>query len=392
MTDQTEATPSQELKFSKKALADLPTTGKQYSVRDPKTPGLVLLVTPKGAKAFYSYRWINGKPERFKLGTFGTMTLDEARRAASKINGSIASGQNPNQAKRNLKGELTFREALEDYVKKKRNRNGKPLADYTKVTYLTLIDKHLSSIAGLRLSQVTPEVLRRIKIESDATVNRAKAVVSAVFTWAEGEGLTEAANPAKAIKSRVIKSRERFLLPSELPGFFDALNKNPLRDFFYLALLTGVRKGNLQEMRWGDVDLEEAVWRIPKTKNGDAMTIPLTPEAVGILKERKQQKVVNVVWVFPGSGETGHLVEPKRAWANLVETAGLKGLRIHDLRRTLGSWQARQGSSLTIIGKSLGHKSQTATAIYSRLDLDPVRESVESATAAIVEAGRGSKR
>jgi hypothetical protein len=78
MTDQTEATPSQELKFSKKALADLPTTGKQYSVRDPKTPGLVLLVTPKGAKAFYSYRWINGKPERFKLGTFETMTLDEA--------------------------------------------------------------------------------------------------------------------------------------------------------------------------------------------------------------------------------------------------------------------------------------------------------------------------
>jgi integrase len=145
-------------------------------------------------------------------------------------------------------------------------------------------------------------------------------------------------------------------------------------------------------MRWADIDLEEAVWRIAKTKNGEAMTVPLTPEAVLILKERKQQKIVNAVWVFPGSGETGHLVEPKRAWANLVETAGLTGLRIHDLRRTLGSWQARQGSSLTIIGKSLGHKSQTATAIYSRLDLDPVRESVESATAAIVEAGRGSKR
>jgi len=65
-------------------------------------------------------------------------------------------------------------------------------------------------------------------------------------------------------------------------------------------------------------------------------------------------------------------------------------LRIHDLRRTLGSWQARQGASLTIIGKSLGHKSQQATQIYSRLDLDPVRQSVDRATAAIVRASRAS--
>lgn len=378
--------------FSKKALANLPSTGKQYTVKDPKTPGLILLVTPKGAKSFYSYRWVNGKPERLKLGTFETMTIEEARRAAAKVNGAIASGGNPGQAKRALRGEDTFKQLLELYVEKKRNRNGKPLAPYTKETYLTLTQKHLSGIAGLKLSQITPDTLRRIKVKSDATQNRIKAVVSAVFTWANDEGLTDAPNPARAIKSRVIKSRERFLLPSELPAFFEALEKSTLRDFFMLALLTGVRKSNLQEMRWADFDLEEAVWRIPKTKNGDAMTVPLTPEAVQILGERKKQKIVNAIWVFPGTGVTGHLVEPKRAWSKLVETAGFSGLRIHDLRRTLGSWQARQGTSLNIIGKSLGHKSQAATAIYSRLDLDPVRESVESATAAMLEAGIGGKR
>lgn len=61
-------------------------------------------------------------------------------------------------------------------------------------------------------------------------------------------------------------------------------------------------------------------------------------------------------------------------------------LRIHDLRRTLGSWQAITGASLPIIGKSLNHKSQQATAIYARLDLDPVRMSVEKATAAMLVA------
>lgn len=58
------------------------------------------------------------------------------------------------------------------------------------------------------------------------------------------------------------------------------------------------------------------------------------------------------------------------------------------LRRTLGSWQTRAGASLSVIGKSLGHKSQQATAIYARLDLDPLRTSVEQATAAMVEAAK----
>jgi integrase len=64
----------------------------------------------------------------------------------------------------------------------------------------------------------------------------------------------------------------------------------------------------------------------------------------------------------------------------------MRDLRIHDLRRTLGSWQAKTGASLSIIGKSLNHKTHQATAIYARLDLDPVRQSVNTATSAMLEA------
>lgn len=66
---------------------------------------------------------------------------------------------------------------------------------------------------------------------------------------------------------------------------------------------------------------------------------------------------------------------------------GIDNLRIHDLRRTLGSWQAKTGASLVIVGKSLNHKSPSTTAIYARLDLDPVRESVDRATDAMLIAG-----
>jgi integrase len=69
--------------------------------------------------------------------------------------------------------------------------------------------------------------------------------------------------------------------------------------------------------------------------------------------------------------------DPKKAWERVRERSGLADVRMHDLRRTLGSWQALSGTSLQIIGKSLGHKSMKATEVYARLTTDPVRESVE---------------
>jgi integrase len=103
-----------------------------------------------------------------------------------------------------------------------------------------------------------------------------------------------------------------------------------------------------------------------------------------VLKARQPEQ--EEIFVFPGTGESGHLEEPKKGWKRVLDRAGLENLRIHDLRRTLGSWQAKSGASLAIIGKSLNHKNVATTAIYARLDLDPVRLSVNTATNAIMAA------
>jgi integrase len=68
-----------------------------------------------------------------------------------------------------------------------------------------------------------------------------------------------------------------------------------------------------------------------------------------------------------------------------IDAAGFKDVRLHDLRRTFGSWQAANGSSELLIGKSLGHRNTRSTAVYARLNLDPVRQSVERATNAMRE-------
>jgi integrase len=171
------------------------------------------------------------------------------------------------------------------------------------------------------------------------------------------------------------------------------------------------------------------------TKNGEPQRVPLVPEAVTILKARKEAAAEDARFVFPAARDDskhGHMSGERKAWLRLLDRdeaaqlrsrieakgvnadvsepessaaelrrlrtvakrlkvntdgARLDDIRIHDLRRTMGSWQARTGASLAIIGKSLGHKSQQATAVYARLDLDPIRDAMETAASAMWRAG-----
>jgi integrase len=77
-------------------------------------------------------------------------------------------------------------------------------------------------------------------------------------------------------------------------------------------------------------------------------------------------------------GRTGHITEPKSAWHRVRERAGVPDVRIHDLRRTLGSWLAQQGFRLPMIGAALNHASPASTAVYARLALGPVRAMLEA--------------
>jgi len=377
--------------FTKGRLLAVEPQDKRATYHDTRTPGLILIVQPTGSRSFFVQRKLAGRAERILIGSFPNVTVEQARKKAAEIHAAIAKDHNPAAVRRALRAEPTFGELVEDYINQKRNRAGKPLADATKEDYRSLVTLHLGSLAKLKLSQITPDTVRKLKIESDSQSNRCRALIGACFNWALAEEISNVPNPARAIKSRLIKSRERFLLPAEFPKFMEAVERSPLSDFFKLALFTGARRSNLQAMAWAEIDFDEETWKIPKSKNGDPITIALPPEAMEILIRRKGEATLNAQSVFPSTrSKSGHIEDPKKEWAEVLEQSGLKGLRLHDLRRTLGSWQARQGASLLVIGKSLGHRSTQATAIYSRLDLDPVRESVQQATAAMMEASRSN--
>lgn len=374
--------------FTKPALESLPlpVPGKRDTYHDARVRGLVLRVTSTGAKTFCVYRRVDGQPTRVTVGNFPDLSVEQARRKAEELNGAIAQGENPNKRKKSAREEMTLQGLLDAFSVAKQRK--KTLA-YDQAQFR----RYLSHWADKKLSAVERTDVRALhaKVGSDHghyAANRMLALVRSLYNFAIEEGIFRGVNPAIGVSAFAERARERRLYANELPAFFDALANEPnetIRDYVLISLLTGARKSNVLTMKWDQLDFDRAVWQIPQTKNGTPQTVPLTPPALALLQQRAARS--SSPWVFPGAGKKGHLTEPKTGWARILKNAGLQDLRLHDLRRTLGSWQIDTGASLAVIGRTLNHKSPAATTIYARLALDPVRESMELAINSMLQAG-----
>ena len=152
------------------------------------------------------------------------------------------------------------------------------------------------------------------------------------------------------------------------------------RDYFLIALLTGQRRENLSRMRWEEIDLDSGVWHIPasKAKSRRATAVPLTDLAVGLLSRRRGE--VSGDWVFPSyaGSKDGCVREPRAPWKRILKNAGISDLRVHDLRRSVGSWLGASGTNSYTIARALGHQSIRSGEVYVRLGSDSVRDALVS--------------
>lgn len=389
---------SRALNFTVKALDKLVRGEKRYNVLDSHTHGLGIVVFPSGSKSFFHVRKSQGTPRRTTLGAYPDMTIELARGKAAELNGKLAMWKS-----RDYDGDcpldrpaqvLTFGQLIDDYLEKhvaahaKRPERAKQDVRYT-------VDSYLASWKGRRLNAIRRSDVVRLHGEIGAKhkvmANRTVQLIRRIYNWAQSRdvGLYDGDNPATEIRLFHEEKRTRFIQPDEMPRLFAALKasrNDALRDFVNLSLWTGARKSDVMAMRWENVSLDDNRWQIPEPKNRRPYVVPLTPEATKILKDRWRARKSDNPWVFPSHGQTGHVVDFKGAWKNLLTAATITGVRQHDLRRTQGSWQAAHGASLQIIGKALGHQSNAATQIYSQLQLDPVRESMTTANAAMLTA------
>lgn len=354
---------------------------------------------PSGKKTYYFVKRMDGKPTRYKLGTAEELSVADARDAAAKQAGKLADGRNPQSERRVKRGEPTLKELHAEWMKYAATRAEKPKGERSLLNDRLNFQKHCKPLETKRLGTIRRgdiEKLHRSIGEKSGhyAANRVLALLKAMFYHAiNADGIAyNGTNPCCGVQKYQEVARDRFLGQDEAEAFFSALQAEDdrFRDFFLLSLLTGARKSNVLSMRWVDVNLTGGYWRIPQTKNGSVVVVPLVAPAAAILENRL--KTANgCPWVFPGHRNGDHLRSPKDAWQRILKTANLTDLRPHDLRRTLGSWMACQNVSLTIIGKVLGHKSPSATAVYSRLAMDPQRQAMDAATTAMLAAGKQTK-
>ena len=374
-----------------------PEDEKRIRVYDTKQSGLALRVTSAGVKTFKFVAWdtTRKRSAEVTIGTYPKVPLAEARKIAQDLASNMAVGVDIVGQSQAERLEPTLDEAIDRWIKKKKEK-GRISWNTDRLRY----DKHIKLIFGnRRVSDITSKQVENWFLAlpkktglSTTSANRLLVIIKTVFN----QELRQYTNPCDGISLHKEQSRERFLRPSELPAFFNALNHEDtpayLRDFVMLGLYTGARKANLFAMRWVDIDFDLGIWTIPalQSKNRTAMTIPLIPAALEVLAARwqvNQEAKTASLYVFPAintaQGKTGHMTDPRESWYALLRRAGVVDFRIHDLRRSLGSWQTITGASTFVVGKSLGHKSQQATAVYARMHLDPVRESIEKAIAAM---------
>jgi len=406
--------PSQRLVFTVAKLDALPRPpeGKRATYHDETERGLQLRVTSNGHKTFCVLkRTPNGPPQRVTIGQYPDLKIEQARRRAVAIKNEIVHGRDPAQAKRDQRAELTLGQAVNWYIEHRAVPEGLKTVDAIRANFERYlgalppaqVKKHgrprakspgsvnwehrkLSSITTAQVAELKSSLARGA---GRAAANHALKLLRVVFNCVIKAGMFDGGNPAAEFGILRIKARDRFVSRDELPRLFAALaqtTNTTIRDYILLSILTGARRGNVLAMRWADIDMGRRVWRIPDTKNDEPVEVQLCDQAMAVLQARQAD---GGTWVFPGTGRSGHLESPKRGVQAILDAARIDNLRIHDLRRTLGSWQAMLGSSLVIIGKSLGHKSLAATQIYARLSAEPVRASVAQAADALFEAALG---
>lgn len=372
------------INFTKTVIDNLMPKQKRYKIYDVTVPRLAILVTEKGTKSFVVIKRTASEPIKVTIGHYPDVTIQQARTQAISILKEIAEGKNPNEKKRKFRQEMTLKELFDMFMERYSKRVKKSWKYDERE-----IPKHLGCWFNRKISTITkPQVQKlheKISIENgmyqaNRTLERLKSMYNRAIDWG-----WDGTNPCNGIKKNKEVKRDRFLRPDELPRFFTALQNETnevARNYIWMLLLTGARKTNVLAMRWDEIDFELQMWRIPDTKNGEPVNIPLTRLAMQLLTSIKSE----CEWVFPSAtSSVGHLQDPKKAWNRILKQAEIENLRIHDIRRTLGSYQAITGASLHVIGKSLGHKSSISTQIYARLTNDPVRASMETATNKMLE-------
>jgi integrase len=374
---------------------------------DDALSGFGVAAFPSGKKTYVAQFRKDGRSRRVAIGNHGRLTPEEARSQAKKMLGQVEQGADPVDERRKARAVRTLREVADEFMQAHVEAKRK---QHTKENYRAILDRQIlpaignKRIVDLRLYDVT-QLHRRLS-KAPYAANRAVAIVSSIWNWAAKSGeVVFADNPAKGVERFPERKRERFLTREEFGRLGDALREAETTGLPWtvdetvptakhipkaerrtridehasgairLLILTGARLREILHAKWESVDLERGVIFLADSKTG-AKPVYLSAAAQEVLASLKH--IEGNPYIIPGAGADAPRADLKKPWAAVTGSAGLEGVRLHDLRRSFASFGAGASLGLPIIGKLLGHSQPATTARYAHLDADPMHRAVDT--------------
>ena len=361
---------TEKISFTAPKLRQLKPRKKRYTIADSKVPHLVMLVHPKGAKTFCYYGRIDTKYPVYKtIGQFPAISVEAARQEATKIQDIINQKKNP--LKNSKLEKMYFSQCYEMFMAFKENTLAKgSIYDYKK-NWERCLEPVL---AYKKLYEIDTDLLQNIHLKLRDTpyqANRVIVLVKSIFNYMIRKKGYIGSNPANGVELYEERPRNSFLYPEEIKKLLQVMTAEDGMDFLLnmailFLIVFGVRKTNVLEMKWKEIDLKHKLWTIPKTKNGDEKISTIPEMLLPFFERLKKYKIAGNDYVLASpNSKTGHIVEIRKHFNELMRVIGIgRHIRIHDLRHTYGTMSALLNHSPSIIKTELGHRTMNASNRY----------------------------
>ena len=364
--------------------------GQSRDVRwDTAHPGFGVRVYPTGRKAFVLSFRAAGRKRLMVIGDANVLPRDRARELGRRRLVDVEEGRDPLQEKKIAARGKTFGDLLESYIEDHAKLHKKTWeADQRRLNRLVPVawkGRKADSITGADVAELHRRIGRETPYEANRLLENLRKAYNLAPVWGIVPHSTP--NPARGIKRFEERKRKRWVTPEELPAIVRAIDAEAniyVRAAIWLYLLVGVRKSELLEAKRADIDWTRGTLRLSETKSGDEQYAPLSGPAVAILRAIPEQS--GNPFILPGAKRGHHLVNISKPWGRIRKAAGADDVRLHDLRRTVGSWMSQAKVDLNRIKDALRHASIATTLTYARLGADPAREAMEEHGRRIVAA------
>lgn len=357
---------------------------KKEEYFDTEIIGFTVEVRPSGNRTFYlRYTNASGKQKQYRIGRYGDITFDQARRKARELKAEITLGVgDPAEKKAEAKAVITYGEFSQQFLA--HVKTYLKSYDSTEMCVRRHINPRFSRVL---LSDMNSRDIAKFLADKDveglapATVHKIKNVISksleTAIEW-RLSGIT--VNPVRGIKRpKYNNKRDRFLTSEEAQRLLIACehSKNTqLRSIVALLLYTGARVSELLNAEWRHVNVDRKHWLIPMSKTGKDRYVPLSKPALEIIE--KLPRFDGCPYLVPNPKTLKPFSEMKRAWDTARRAAGLSDVRIHDLRHSAASFMINAGIDLFAVGRVLGHADHQSTMRYAHLANDTLLAAVEA--------------